>query len=215
MSNDVQQGSGADAGAVASQLGSRVAQYRAFRGMSLRTLSQEAGLSSSFLSQLENGHTNASVASLHKIAHALNITVAQLFEVGPVHSAGVLRAADRPSLLLEGGTKFVLSMSPLKNIEIYAGELQPGGTTGLQRYAHGDSQEFFIVVAGNVVFELGEERHDMAKGDSIEFLSSVPHRAENISSVTAEVIWVTSPPHRGEGHRGAAAHKPIDDTLDS
>ncbi len=194
---------------ISSKMGERIAQYRTFRGMSLRALAEAAGLSSSFLSQLENGRTNASVASLHKIADALGVALGQLFEDGKVHTTGVLRAEDRPTLPLEGGKKYVISRLPLKNVEVYAGEFAPGATTGPHGYVHGNSQEFFIVTEGTIIFELDAERYEMSKGDSIEFLSSVPHRAENLSTEMAEVIWITSPPSPDEEevafHRMAAA----------
>lgn len=178
----------------AVKLGQRVAQFRAVRGMSLRALAAQSGLSSSFLSQLENGHTNASVSSLQKISEALHISPAQLFQDEAVHSTGVLRAKDRPTLPLEGGRKYVISLLPLKHVEVYAGEFAPGATTGDTGYVHGNSQEFFIVTAGTVMFELAGKKYEMSKGDSIEFMSSVPHRAENIFDEPAEVIWITSPP---------------------
>lgn len=194
MPHLVQKHESADDLEYASQLGKRVSQYRAVRGMSLRALAAQSGLSSSFLSQLENGRVNASVGSLRKIADALGISAAQLFQDEAVHTTGVLRAADRPTLPLEGGMKYVISLLPLKNVEVYAGEFAPGATTGESGYVHGDSQEFFIVTGGTIVFELAGKQYEMSKGDSIEFRSSVPHRAENPFTAPAEVIWITSPP---------------------
>src|SRR5690625_1783239 len=182
------------ADAPASDLGERVSRYRELKGMSLRALAQAAGLSSSFLSQLENGRTNASVASLRKIAAALSVTPAQLFDTGEVHTTGVLRAADRPTLPLEGGEKYVLALPPLRNLEVYAGEFKPGASTGPEYYVHGNSQELFVVTQGSVVLELAGTRYELHKGDSIEFLSSTPHRVENESDEVAEVLWINSPP---------------------
>lgn len=190
----------------ASKLGERVSQFRAVRGLSLRALAVESGLSSSFLSQLENGHTNASVESLRKISDALGISPAQLFQDGDVHTTGVLRAQDRPTLPLDGGKKSVISLLPLKNVEVYAGEFAPGSSTGEHGYVHGNSQEFFIVTEGTMMFELAGERYEMSKGDSIEFLSSVPHRAENQSDKQAEVIWINSPPSPNETEAALSRH---------
>ncbi len=183
-----------------ADLGVRVAEFRKLRGMSLRALANAAGVSSSFLSQLENGRTNASVSSLRKVAAALGMTPAQLLDSSTAHTTGVLRAADRPTLPLEGGDKFVLSLPPLRNFEVYAGVFAPGATTGPERYVHGNSQEMFIVTSGSVVLELSDERYILHKGDSIEYLSSVPHRVTNPHTETAEVMWITSPPTPDEDH---------------
>lgn len=180
------------------ELGQRVAQFRELRGLSLRALAAAAGVSSSFLSQLENGRTNASVASLRKIAAALGVTPAHLLDASNGHTRGVLRAADRPTLPLAGAEKFVISQEPLRNLEIYSGSFPAGGSTGADPYSHGNAQEFLIVVAGTVVLELAGERYEMHKDDSIEFLSSVPHRIVNESDAEANVLWINSPPTAAE-----------------
>ncbi|WP_416443609.1 helix-turn-helix domain-containing protein [Leucobacter sp. HNU] len=182
-------------------LGPRVASFRELRGMSLRALAAAAGVSTSFLSQLENGRTNASVASLRKIAGALGVSPAELLDERAAHTRGVLRADRRPRL--EGALgveKFVLSLPPLRNLEVYAGEFAPGASTGAHPYTHGNAQEMFVVIDGTVVFELGGERFEMSRDDSIEFLSSVPHRIVNESDAEARVIWINSPPTPDEAH---------------
>ncbi|WP_025135123.1 cupin domain-containing protein [Leucobacter sp. PH1c] len=176
------------------QLGQRVAGFRELRGMSLRALAAAAGVSSSFLSQLENGRTNASVASLRKIAAALGVSPAQLLDDTAAHTRGVLRAADRPTLPLDGAAKHVVALPPLRNLEVYAGRFAPGGSTGSEAYVHGNSQEILIVTDGEAVLELGGERYVMRTDDSIEFLSSVPHRVLNESEHPAAVLWINSPP---------------------
>lgn len=186
-------------------LGRRVARFRELSGMSLRALASAAGVSSSFLSQLENGRTNASVASLRKLAAALGVSPAQLLDDSAVHTRGVLRAADRPSLPLEGAEKYVVSLAPLRNLEVYAGVFAPAGTSGAQAYAHGNAQEIFLVVSGTVTLELAGKRYVMHKDDSIEYVSSVPHRVVNESDTAAEVLWICSPPTAGAEpqHEGA------------
>lgn len=190
-----------------AELGLRVATFRQLRGMSLRALAASAGVSSSFLSQLENGHTNASVASLRKIATALGVSPAQLLDSAAGHTRGVLKAADRPHLPLEGAEKYVISLPPLRNLEVYSGVFSPGSSTGEEPYSHGNGQEFLIVVAGSVVLELGDERYSLEKDDSIEFLSSVPHRIVNDADSDAEVIWLCSPPTPVEREDELRAHQ--------
>lgn len=181
-------------GAVERALGVRVAAFREMRGMSLRALAAAAGVSSSFLSQLENGHTNASVASLRRIGSALGVSPARLLDDSAPHTRGVLREADRPTQHLEGAEKYVIALPPLMNLEVFAGRFEPGATTGDQRYSHGNSQEIFIVTEGTVTLELGDDRFVLHRNDSIEYLSSTPHRVVNESSARAEVLWINSPP---------------------
>lgn len=177
-----------------ADLGLRVATFRQLHGLSLRALASLAGVSSGFLSQLENGRTNASVASLRKIATALGVSPAQLLDGGTGNTRGVLRAADRPTIQLEGAEKHVISLPPLRNLEVYTGTISPGGSTGSELFAHGNGQEFFLVMSGTVMMLLGDDEYCMGKNDSIEFQSSIPHGARNDTSEPAEVIWICSPP---------------------
>jgi uncharacterized cupin superfamily protein len=107
----------------------------------------------------------------------------------------VLRRDDRPALNFGVlGRKLLLTPKPLHHLEVFVGELGPGGSTGTEPYAHGDSEELFVVLQGTVQLELGGELHELEHGDSIDYRSSTPHRISNIGDEIAEVMWIISPP---------------------
>jgi len=94
--------------------------------------------------------------------------------------------------------KFLISRRPLRNVEIYSGQFEPGASTGPNPYTHGDAQEFLLVLHGRVTLWLGEpgrqEEHRLRAGDSIEYRTSSPHRLDTHSGTSAEVLWIISPP---------------------
>lgn len=176
-------------------VGEKVKAFRTARRMSLRTLGEVTGTTASFLSQLERGLSGVNTSTLMRIASALGINLADLFSETSPPVGQVLRKSQRPALPpAEGYRKMMLSRRPIRDMEVYIGEFDPGGSTGDQPYSHGDSQELFFVIRGEVELTLGEERHVLAAGDSIEYPSSVPHKTVNIGTETAEVIWVIAPP---------------------
>ncbi len=61
-------------------LGARLREVRVASGMSLRAVARELNVSPSFVSQLENGHSRPSVATLYSLAQLLNVSMDQLFE---------------------------------------------------------------------------------------------------------------------------------------
>jgi nucleoside-diphosphate-sugar epimerase len=135
------------------------------------------------------------IASLRRIAGALGVTVADLFEPGGPPRPRVLRRDDRPSLAFGIlGRKLLLTPRPLAHLEVFAGELDVGGSTGTEAYAHGDSEELFVVLAGTVQLELGGDVFELEHGDSIDYRSSTPHRVTNTGEERAEVMWIISPP---------------------
>ena len=63
-----------------ADLGTRLRELREERGMSLKVLAVKAGVSESFVSQVERGSANPSVASLRRLSEALETSIGALFE---------------------------------------------------------------------------------------------------------------------------------------
>lgn len=179
----------------AAALGARIRGYRQARGISLRRLAQSAGVSAGFLSQVERGRANASIGALRRLASSLGLTVADLFAEEAVERPRLVRKQQRPMLPTgPSARKYLLSRRPLKYLEAYAGEFDPGGSTGEEQYTHGDAHELFLVVAGEVTLQLGDQVVEMRAGDSIEYSTATPHRAVNAGDSVAEVLWLVAPP---------------------
>jgi len=176
-------------------VGERLRGLRRSRRATLRTVAERSGLSESFLSQVERGRSSASIESLRRVADALGVSMADLFEPGDLPGPRVLRRDERPALSFGVlGKKLLLTPRPLHHLEVFAGELEVGGSTGTEPYAHGDSEELFVVLSGTVQLELGGELFDLEPGDSIDYRSSTPHRISNTGQDLAEVMWIISPP---------------------
>jgi transcriptional regulator with XRE-family HTH domain len=176
-------------------VGERLRAIRRSRRCTLRTVATRSGLSESFLSQVERGRSSASIASLRRIGDALGVSIADLFDRDGVPGPRVLHREERPALAFGVlGRKLLLTPRPLQNLEVFFGELEVGGSTGPQPYAHGDSEELFVVLAGEVQLEVGGQIFQLEHGDSIDYRSSTPHRATNAGDDLAEVMWIISPP---------------------
>jgi transcriptional regulator with XRE-family HTH domain len=63
-----------------ADLGEAIKHQRTVLGISQEELSRRSGLQRTYISDLERGTRNPSVGSIQKIAHALQIPVAKLFE---------------------------------------------------------------------------------------------------------------------------------------
>lgn len=178
------------------QLGRKIREARLRQGLTLKEVGQAVDLSEGFLSQLERGKVNASIATLQRIADMLGIKVIDIFENSASQmTAQVIRRHDRPMLLLGNhGRKYVLSRSGAEQLEIFFTVLEPGGSTGDSPYSHGDSEEFVHVNAGLLQVDVGSVSHLLSAGDSIHFHSSIPHSATNVGTSLCEALWVSSPP---------------------
>jgi transcriptional regulator with XRE-family HTH domain len=177
-------------------VGERLRAIRKLRRVTLRTIAERAELSESFLSQVERGRANASIGSLKRIAAALGVNVADLFEPSGRRSAPrVLRRESRPTLKFGTlGQKHMLTPRPLEHLQVIVGEFDVGGSTGDDPYTHGDSEELLVVLSGSVHLQLDTEIFELREGDSIDYRSSTPHRLSTAGDESAEVMWIISPP---------------------
>ena len=81
------------------RLGARIRALRQTRRLTLRAVSERAGVTESFLSQVERDVTSPSIATVGRIARALDLSIAQLFADGVgerAGSSGGRRAAGWP-----------------------------------------------------------------------------------------------------------------------
>jgi transcriptional regulator with XRE-family HTH domain/quercetin dioxygenase-like cupin family protein len=62
-------------------LGARLREVRLRSGMSLREVARQLGVSPSFVSQLENGKSQPSVATLYSMAQLLGVSIDELFDI--------------------------------------------------------------------------------------------------------------------------------------
>jgi transcriptional regulator with XRE-family HTH domain len=176
-------------------LGERLKAIRLLRRKTLKEVAAAAGVSESFLSQLERGRTGASVASLQRLAAALGIEVSDLFATNGLPRPRVLRREARERVVWGHlGRKALLTPKPFHALEVVAAEFEPGGSTGGEPYTHGDSEELLVVVEGRVHVQLGNDVYELDDGDSLQYRSSTPHRVTNPGSTPAEVLFVISPP---------------------
>jgi transcriptional regulator with XRE-family HTH domain len=179
----------------AVDVGERLRTLRTVRRLTLKQVAEAAGLSESFLSQVERGRTNVSVSSLQRIAAALGVDVSDVFAPDGAGQPRVLPRSARSSVAWgPSAAKALLTPKPFHSLEVVVAEFEPGGSTGDEPYAHGDSEEVFFVVAGEVELRLGDDVHELGPGDAAHYRSSTRHGVRNRGDGPAEVLFMISPP---------------------
>ncbi len=170
----------------------RLRDLREQVGISVRTLASRAKFSPSFISQVELGQASPSVASLERIASALDVTLGELFSVVEPGRAAVVRAEDRQRLVSSWSRAEIEPLGPsggVSRLEPVMITIAPGGHSG--KYAHGHSgEDFAIVFEGEVTLTLGEETHILQRGDAVTFQSEIPHHWENTSLEPVRLVIV-------------------------
>jgi transcriptional regulator with XRE-family HTH domain len=177
------------------ELGTRIREVREARSLPLRAVASAAGVSESFLSQVERGLASPSVASLRRIAEALGESVGAFFE-GPAVTGQMVRAEDRRRLVhpQRHWEDHLLTPPGARRLQVILSRVEPGAGSGDEPYAHDSDEECVVVLRGRLTFWVEDERFDLEEGDSLLFESRRPHRNENPGPGEAEVLWIITPP---------------------
>lgn len=177
------------------QLGPRIRSLRLARQVTLRELAERAGVTESFLSQVEREVTSPSIASVQRIARALDLGVAELF-VDDVPLGRVVRQADRRRIVYPGlgAIDEFLTAGREGRLEVILTTLEPGGGTGDEAYTHESDEEVVVVLDGCLELWVGDEFHLLERGDAITYSSRQPHRNRNPGPGPATVLFCATPP---------------------
>ena len=192
-------------------IGARIRAQRAGRGMTLRGLAREIGVSSaSLISQIETDKAQPSVSTLYAISSALGVGVEDLMTMaGDGHPAGRHRPGGRRALRPTTGRAGGDARGPRVDHAGLGGVLAaagpgarrtgrvpvrvtypPGGassSTGLlMRHA---GTEYGYLLQGELVLTLGFEERRLGPGDAVCFESSTPHAYRNDGDQPAVGVW--------------------------
>ncbi|MGI8311013.1 helix-turn-helix domain-containing protein [Saccharopolyspora hattusasensis] len=176
--------------------GARLRRRRRALQLTLRDVANQSGLTEGYLSQVERDQVNASVRTLQRLCGVLKLTVGDLFEQGESTASPVLRFRDTHGMSFgDGATKVKLTPGSFDHLEVLLGHFGPGGSTGVEPYTHGSSEELLLVLSGEVEVWVREQRHMLSALDSIHYHSSDPHRVvEATGSQEARILWALAPP---------------------
>lgn len=176
----------------AASIARHLRRLRQSRNMTLAEAAEGCGLSVSFLSSLERGQVNASLATLQKLAVFYGTNVLSFFGSAK-KPRKLVRPRDRPQLSNEPGVNIELLSMGTHVMEPHLYRLAPGTSSGGAYFHHGE--EFIFVLSGCFEIWLDEvEHYRIEKGDSLYFSSSQTHRWSVPGEQEAVLVWVNTPP---------------------
>ena len=174
------------------ELGRRIRELRTERSMTLEALAGRAGVTRSFLSTVERGRSNPSIAVLRAIASALDVPVFMLF-TDPHQNVTIVRPRDRGRISPGGSpvTYELLSPDLQRKIEMILMRLEPGAQSALGMH---EGEESAFLLQGHIVVTVGDVEYPMEAGDAIYFNSGLPHFVTSSGSDEAIIVSAVTPP---------------------
>ncbi|MER7274568.1 cupin domain-containing protein [Dactylosporangium sp. NPDC000244] len=186
-------------------VGARMRQFRKERGLTLRGLATQSGLSIGFLSQVERGISAIGLTALNGVAAALDRPVSEFFHADDQAAPPQVPIADLPEHFTlmraqNGATEYVSGQityrmlsdrGPHLVLEPMVVHIAPGGRRE-EAYGHA-GEEFAYVVSGELLYEVDGIEHRLFPGDSLHLRSSTPHRLYNDTDEVTTVVSVVTP----------------------
>ncbi|HMK35174.1 MAG TPA: XRE family transcriptional regulator [Desulfomonilaceae bacterium] len=181
--------------ALENHIASRIKAHRQSNHLTLKQLAERVGCTDAYLSQIENGRVSPSIASLKKIADALQTKISDFFVESEDDDPVVLRPDQRITLSLDRWNARIQSLvinHKNKRMHPFFTTIEPGGGShGL--YSH-VGEEFGIVLKGELEIDLDGTIHVVKQNESFYYNSSQPHSWTNPCNEETVVVWVISPP---------------------
>jgi transcriptional regulator with XRE-family HTH domain len=174
-------------------LGHRIHSMRESRDWTLEMLAERTGLSKAYLSRLEAGDRQPSIATLAEISKAFGVSIAALFE-HPDESADCVVVRGGSTLAESAnGLAFRPLSSSTKPFNIHPiGVTIPPDRPGDEAYQH-DGEEWLYVIEGRVNVTINEAPYVLETGDAAHYDSRLPHRLDALDGRDARIILVACP----------------------
>ena len=179
-------------------IGEQLRELRQVKNLTLREVSERAGISVSYLSQLERNQSRLPIGVLKKISDALGVHMNWFFQrTGDGDAAErdvVVRAANRRRMSFTGLgiTEELLSPNLSGPLELLVSTIEAGADS--EDYSH-DGAEAGYVLSGTLDLWVSGRYFRLEEGDSFSFRSTEVHRCANPGAGPTRVLWVITPPH--------------------
>jgi transcriptional regulator with XRE-family HTH domain len=178
-----------------TSLGGRIKSLRAERGLQQRQLAEKAGMTPSMVSQIESGRLTPSLPTLGKLAGALGVPIASLFETSRNGRLHISRKSEYPVVSFDGTTEkwhvlgAGLFQGKIRAVVSTLGPRAKGVKTDKVVIDPGQ-MKLFYVLEGRVALHYNGEAQHLEAGDSAYLDGGTPHGWENLGPKSAKALWV-------------------------
>jgi transcriptional regulator with XRE-family HTH domain len=172
--------------------GARLKKLRRERNWTLDDLAGHSGLSKSYLSRLESGDRQASIAAVLTLSRLFGVSMAALFDDEPDAPLVIVRRGERAPHSADGLTTWPLSAGArpfqIQPMRVVVARSRPG-----DRHHRHDGEEWIFVLAGALTLSVDGRKHDLEIGDAAHFDARQPHRLSARGGADAEILLVAAP----------------------
>jgi transcriptional regulator with XRE-family HTH domain len=183
--------------ALAHMLGARLKRLRLNRRLTLQEVATSADLSYSFLSMLERGQADVSIARAHRLAAFFGVPLSELLIED--HEGSRPRVIDvDEGEIVERATGMTMRLLPIgRGLGLNVAHVRFEPRSQPNPPVSHDGEDFFWVLSGEIVLVYGADEYVLSTGQSVFYSGRVHHGFVNRSDEPAEMLSVTTPPYSG------------------
>jgi transcriptional regulator with XRE-family HTH domain len=175
-------------------VGERIRQRRKELGYSLRELGARTHLTASFLSQVENNRSSLSLASLQRIATALEVPMFAFLN-GAHQPSPIIRAGERPKLdFHDADICYELASRNLGGqLMAVVVIMQPGGRRIAEPLSK-PTDEIMYVMRGRLTITVDDQTYTLGPGDTICYAGRSLREFAVLGNDEVQLLCCVTPP---------------------
>jgi transcriptional regulator with XRE-family HTH domain len=177
---------------VLSTLGTQLKTLRNRHGWTLEQLSSRSDLSEPYLSRLESGMRQPSLAALLTLARVYGISLAELLGDNEPKSSRCTITRSGGSSRPGNSLKYrpVSGGADLTDLQAFEVTLPSG--RDIDKFHRHESEEWLYVLEGRLGLFFADEEHWLERGDSVHFDARIGHRLVTPKGTSARLLLVAS-----------------------
>ena len=173
-------------------LGKRLMKLRKEKGLTLKHIANETGMSTKYISQVEKGEVIPPVAVILQLSKAVEIDSSILLREEK-KEAGKQSAEDYRKRTEDYSYQTLTPEAQHKHLKAFKIFIDPKSDHRGVSYQH-LGEEFIYVLTGKIEVMVGENKNTLTPGQSLHFNSSIVHKLRNVSAEKAELLVVLYTP---------------------
>lgn len=169
-------------------------QAREQKNLTLEKVSNDTGISTSYLSRIENMNANISLDMLNRLSEYYGESLIYFYGDNEASDTFYVEKGNRDPIDIGMSGVYIESLIKRKNTVMRPAVYTVLPSSGQKRSHSHRGEEFIFITQGEITVVLNtNEKYILKEGDSINFPSATPHFWYNDSNKICSMIWVHSP----------------------
>jgi quercetin dioxygenase-like cupin family protein/DNA-binding Xre family transcriptional regulator len=178
------------------KIGEIIHSIRKERKMTLLELAEKSGVALATLSRMENGKMTGTLESHMKICEALGVKLPDLYKnlYASKRAVDINTQRSRTEVFIHdkrSSEESLASKVSNKKMTPVLIKIGKGGKT--REETSPGIEKFVYVLEGKIEANVGEEKYNLGKGDTLYFEAAAPHFFKNTHNYDTRLLCVISP----------------------